>query len=60
MNNTFRLVISCPDTVGIVAAVSDIIQENNGSIMEASHHTDPEQKWFFMRHEVDAENMAIS
>lgn len=60
MNKTYRLVISCPDKVGIVAAVSHFLQKNNGSIMEASHHTDPEQKWFFMRHEVDAESMQLS
>jgi len=60
MNKTYRLVISCPDKVGIVAAVSQFLQKNNASIMEASHHTDPEQKWFFMRHEFDAESMPLS
>lgn len=60
MSKTFRLVISCPDTVGIVAAVGQFLKANNGSIMEASHHTDPEQKWFFMRHEIDAQSMGLS
>ncbi|MBU1293708.1 formyltetrahydrofolate deformylase [Marinomonas polaris DSM 16579] len=56
---TFRLVISCPDRVGIVAAVSQFLNERQGSIIEASHHTDLEQKWFFMRHDIDAESLAI-
>ncbi|ADZ91793.1 formyltetrahydrofolate deformylase [Marinomonas mediterranea] len=60
MKNHYRLVISCPDRVGIVAAVSQFLNERQGSIVEASHHTDPEQKWFFMRHVIDAESLNIS
>lgn len=60
MKKTIRLVISCPDRVGIVAAVSQFLNEHNGSIMEASHHTDLEQKRFFMRHVIDAESLSIS
>ena len=59
MSNTFRLVISCPDRVGIVAAVSQYLHERNGSIIEANHHTDPEQKWFFMRHVIDADSLTV-
>ena len=59
MSKTYRLVISCPDRVGIVAAVSQYLNERNGSIVEANHHTDAEQKWFFMRHVIDAESMSV-
>ncbi len=59
MSKTFRLVISCPDRVGIVAAVSQYLNQRNGSIVEANHHTDAEQKWFFMRHVIDAESMTV-
>lgn len=60
MKKTFRLVISCPDRLGIVAAVSDFLNRHNGSIVEASHHTDLEQKRFFMRHEIDADSMSLN
>lgn len=59
MNKTYRLVVSCPDQVGIVAAVSDYVSELGGSIIEASHHTDPEQRCFFMRQVIDAEKLAV-
>ncbi|SBS30325.1 Formyltetrahydrofolate deformylase [Marinomonas spartinae] len=59
MKKTFRLVISCPDRIGIVAAVSQFLNERKGSITEASHHTDQESKWFFMRHEIDAESLSV-
>lgn len=47
------LVISCPDTMGIVAAVSGFIAANQGLLVEAHHHTDRQQGWFFMRNEID-------
>lgn len=59
MKKTIRLIISCPDKVGIVAAVSQFLNERNGSILEASHHTDLDQKRFFMRHEIDASTLNI-
>lgn len=60
MKKSIRLVISCPDKVGIVAAVSQFLTERNGSILEASHHTDLDQRRFFMRHEIDAETLNIN
>ena len=53
----FILTISCPDRVGIVAAVSAFIASNRGWIVEASHHADPVVKWFFMRQEILAESL---
>ncbi|MCE9590932.1 MAG: formyltetrahydrofolate deformylase [Planctomycetes bacterium] len=53
----YILTISCPDRVGIVAAVSTFIASQKGWITEASHHADPQSGWFFMRHEVLAESL---
>lgn len=49
----YRLIIRCPDQVGIVAAVSDFLARHQASIVEANHHTDSALGWFFMRHEID-------
>ncbi|HAC68427.1 formyltetrahydrofolate deformylase [Pseudomonas sp. JBR1] len=54
---TFRLVIACPDGVGIVAKVSNFLATYNGWITEASHHSDTESGWFFMRHEIRADSL---
>ncbi len=57
MNRVFRLTISCPDKVGIVARVSTFIADLGGSIIEANHHTEMNDNWFFMRHEILAESL---
>ncbi|MDX1795552.1 MAG: formyltetrahydrofolate deformylase [Hydrogenovibrio sp.] len=57
MNRVFRLVISCPDQVGIVAKVAGFIAEQGGSIVEANHHTETMDQWFFMRHEILASSL---
>ena len=54
---TFRLVIACPDGVGIVAKVSHFLASHNGWITEASHHSDEQSGWFFMRHEIRADSL---
>ncbi len=46
---TYTLTISCPDRVGIVAAVSAYLAERGGWITEANHHSDPATGRFFMR-----------
>ncbi len=58
MSHVYRLVISCPDQVGIVAKVAEYIAHHGGSIVEANHHTDPVEGWFFMRHEILASSIA--
>ncbi|WP_100640381.1 formyltetrahydrofolate deformylase [Marinobacter salexigens] len=57
MEHTYRLVISCPDGVGIVAKVSNFLSTYNGWITEASHHSDTHSGWFFMRHEIKADSI---
>jgi len=57
MSRVYRLVISCPDQVGIVASVAQYISEKGASIVEANHHTDAANNWFFMRHEILASSL---
>jgi formyltetrahydrofolate deformylase len=57
MERSYRLIISCPDQIGIVAAVSDFIAGHQGWITEAHHYTDPASQWFFMRYVVRAESL---
>jgi len=57
MNHVYRLTISCPDRVGIVAEVATLIAQLGGTIVEANHHTDSVNKWFFMRHEILASSL---
>lgn len=57
MEHTYRLVIACPDRVGIVAKVSTFLATYNGWITEANHHADPVSGWFFMRNEIRASSL---
>ncbi|MBE9075774.1 formyltetrahydrofolate deformylase [Romeria aff. gracilis LEGE 07310] len=56
-NRRFILSLSCPDGVGIVAAVSKLVADNRGWIIEAQHHADQEARRFFMRQEILAESL---
>ncbi|MFW2404023.1 MAG: formyltetrahydrofolate deformylase [Gammaproteobacteria bacterium] len=47
--NTFVLTIICPDTVGIVAAVSGYLTEQGCFIEQSNHFGDPDTRCFFMR-----------
>lgn len=58
--HTYRLVISCPDQVGIVASVTRFIAEHSGSLMEANNHTDVDKGWFFIRCVIDAHTLQCS
>ena len=60
MEPTYRLVISCPDRLGIVAMVSNFISSHGGSISDANQHSDSSTGWFFMRYEVSARNIPFS
>ena len=45
----YILTITCPDTVGIVAAVSGFLSEHDAFITEAAQYGDPLSRRFFMR-----------
>ncbi len=48
--NTARLLISCPDRPGIVAAVSQFLYAHGANVLDSSQHsTDPRGGTFFMR-----------
>jgi formyltetrahydrofolate deformylase len=55
-----RIMISCPDRTGIIAAVSGFIGEHGGNILEADQHTDPDSGEFFMRLEVAPEGFRLT
>ncbi len=49
---TVRLLISCPDRKGIIAAVAGFVSRHGGNILEADQHSDPQHSEFFMRLEI--------
>lgn len=53
------LLISCPDTKGIVAKVSNFLYRNNGNIEHADQHIDSENNTFFMRIEWSLKDFKI-
>lgn len=57
MEHVFRLTLSCPDRVGIVARVSNFLAQYNGTITEANQHADMNDGWFFLRNEIKAESL---
>lgn len=59
MSYYYRLVVSCPDRVGIVARVSGFIAGHGGSITEANQHSDLETGRFFMRYEILADSIGM-
>ena len=60
MQQTLRLIIDCPDQVGLVAAVSQFLADHQATIVEANHHTDIQLGHFFMRHEINADSLSLS
>ena len=53
----YTLSLSCPDRVGIVAAVSAFLAHHKGWITEANNHADAEAGRFFMRQEILADSL---
>lgn len=53
----YTLTLSCPDRVGIVAAVSGFFSQHGGWIVEASYHADTQTNRFFMRQEILADSL---
>ena len=59
MKNTATLLITCPDTKGIVAAIADFLYQHNANILHADQHLDSENNLFLMRVEWDASNFNL-
>jgi len=60
MNATYILTLTCPDRRGIVAAVSQFIADQQGTIKDATQHGDENSEWFFMRVEIGVDNKTTS
>ena len=56
-SHRYTLTLSCPDKVGIVAAVSGFFAQHGGWIVEASYHADTQTNRFFMRQEILADSL---
>lgn len=58
--NRARMLISCPDGPGIVAAVSDFLYQHGANIVQSDQYTmDPEGGMFFMRVEFDLPQLEL-
>jgi formyltetrahydrofolate deformylase len=53
----YILTITCPDRVGIVAAVTSLIAGHGGSVLEAAQHGDLDTGRFFLRIEIVADSL---
>lgn len=58
-DTTCTLVVSCPDSVGIVAAVANFVANYSGSLVESNHHTDVESGWFYMRNVITKRSLSV-
>ncbi|MFD0714780.1 formyltetrahydrofolate deformylase [Paenibacillus sp. GCM10027626] len=57
-NNRVRILISCPDRPGIVAAVSHFLYEHGANIVQSDQYTmDPVGGMFFIRFEFDLQDL---
>ena len=59
MSDRYHMVLACPDSEGIVAAVSGLVAHYHRFIIEADHHSDFDSGWFFMRYVLDLSNLNV-
>ena len=59
MKNSAVLLISCRDTKGVVATISDFIFRHSGNILHADEHADEGSNLFLMRVEFDPKDFTI-
>ncbi|MCB9852903.1 MAG: formyltetrahydrofolate deformylase [Phycisphaerales bacterium] len=57
---TIRLLISCPDARGIIAAVTSFVAEHGGNVLDADQHSDKQHGEFFMRVEIDPAGFTLN
>lgn len=60
VKNTATLLITCPDSKGIVAAIADFLYQHNANILHADQHQDAENNLFLMRVEWDLAGFTLS
>lgn len=59
MKNTATLLITCPDTKGIVATIANFLHQHNANILHADQHQDAENNLFLMRVEWDLDEFNL-
>jgi len=59
VKKTAILLIHCPDRQGILAAVTEFLNENKGNIISLDQHVDHEEGIFYMRVEWELEKFTI-
>jgi formyltetrahydrofolate deformylase len=59
LRNTAILLIHCPDKQGILATVTEFLNENRGNIIYLEQHVDHEEGLFYMRVEWELEKFTI-
>lgn len=57
--NTAILLIHCPDKQGILATVTEFLNQNKGNIIYLGQHVDRKEKIFYMRVEWELDNFTI-
>ncbi|NJM14328.1 MAG: formyltetrahydrofolate deformylase [Bacteroidales bacterium] len=57
--NTAIMLMHCPDNMGIVAAVTEFLHNNNGNIIDIDEYVEHRDKRFFMRVEWELERFLI-
>lgn len=54
-----RLLITCADRPGVVAAVSQLLYEQGANVVDSDQHTEPDDLRFFMRLEFDLPELQV-
>lgn len=57
---TATLLITCPDSKGIVAAIADFLYQHHANILHADQHQDAENNLFLMRVEWDLAGFSLA
>jgi formyltetrahydrofolate deformylase len=57
--NELVLTLSCPDKIGIVAAVTSFIAKHDGNILRSHQHGESSTQTFFMRVAIDADTLQL-
>jgi len=60
MSRTAVLLVDCPDTIGIVASISNFLFSHGANILHSGQHQDNEAHLFFMRVEFDLADFTLA
>lgn len=54
---TTLLRLSCPDKIGLLARITNLVAHQGGNLKEVAQFTDPKDCWFFTRMEIETETL---